>query len=299
MQTYAYHSNLRHSTDLHSSVCVWYRTGEWICLNGNQIAFLFADYVWQHYAATHPTTSYASAFMLNSTVSSSEIKLMAHKEGFTHFDTLTGFKWMGNMIDTMTRERGLDFLFAFEVEIGYLIGDISLDKDGVRTAAVFYELAVKLYDEDGKSLMQRLNELYERYGYSAMLNSYYFCYEPSTFTAIFSRLRTLHHGSYPATVGPYTITSVRDIPLGIDTQQPDGKSLLPVVTDSFMLTLRLEGGSSITLRNSGTEPKLKYYVECVGSSKEEAKRKCDELASVALPELLQPELNGLVKASAK
>ena len=75
--------------------CVCHRTGEWVCLNGNQIAFLFADYVWQHYAATHPSTSYANAFMLNSTVSSSEIQRMAEKEGFTHFDTLTGFKWNG------------------------------------------------------------------------------------------------------------------------------------------------------------------------------------------------------------
>ena len=67
-------------------------TGEWICLNGNQIAFLFADYVWQHYASTHPSSDYSKAFMLNSTVSSSELKRMAQKEGFTHYDTLTGFK---------------------------------------------------------------------------------------------------------------------------------------------------------------------------------------------------------------
>jgi len=206
---------------------------------------------------------------------------------------------MGNMIDTVTRERGLEFLFAFEVEIGYLIGDISLDKDGVRTAAVFYELAAKLYDEHNTTLLQRLNELYDRYGFSAMLNSYYYCHNPATFAAIFTRIRTLHHNSYPATLGPHTVTSVRDIPLGIDTAQSDGKSLLPVVTDSYMLTLRFEGGSSVTLRNSGTEPKLKYYVECVGSSKEEAKRKCDELAGVVLPELLQPEVNGLMKAGGK
>ena len=275
------------------------RTGEWVCLNGNQIAFLFADYVWQRYAATHPPDTYARAFMLNSTVSSSEVKLMAQREGFTHFDTLTGFKWMGNMIDAMVRERGLEFLFAFEVEIGYLIGDISLDKDGVRTAAVFYELAAQLYDERGITLMQRLNELYERYGYSAMLNKYYFCYSADTFAAIFNRIRTLQNNAYPSAIGAYTVQSVRDIPLGIDTAQADGKSLLPMVTDSFMLTLRFDGGSSVTLRNSGTEPKLKYYVECVGASKEEARRKCDELAAAVLPELLQPELNGLVKAGAK
>ena len=207
---------------------------------------------------------------------------------------------MGNKIDEVTRERGLEFLFAFEVEIGYLIGDISLDKDGVRTAAVFYELAVKLYDEDGKTLMQRLNELYDKYGYSAMLNSYYYCHNPQTFKSIFNRIRTLQADTtYPTSIPPYTITSVRDIPLGIDTQQSDGRSLLPVVSDSYMLTFRFGGGSSVTLRNSGTEPKLKYYVECVGGSKEEAKRKCDELASVVLPVLLQPEVNGLVKAGEK
>ena len=206
---------------------------------------------------------------------------------------------MGNLIDTLTRERGLEFLFAFEVEIGYLVGDISLDKDGVRTAALFYELAVKLYEEDKMTLMQRLKQLYERYGYSGMVNSYYFCYEQATFSAIFQRIRTLQNGGYPTSIGPYKVTSVRDIPLGIDTLQTDGASLLPVVTDSFMLTLRLEGGSTVTLRNSGTEPKLKYYVECVGSSEEEAKRKCEELASFVLPELMQPDVHGLIKAGQK
>ena len=67
-------------------------SGEWVCLNGNQIGLLFADYVWLHFKASHPPSSYPSAFMLNSTVSSSIIARMAKKEGFHHEDTLTGFK---------------------------------------------------------------------------------------------------------------------------------------------------------------------------------------------------------------
>jgi hypothetical protein len=68
-------------------------SGDWVCLNGNQIGILFADYVWRHYRSSNPPSSYPSAFMLNSTVSSSFLSRMASAQHFHHEDTLTGFKW--------------------------------------------------------------------------------------------------------------------------------------------------------------------------------------------------------------
>jgi phosphoglucomutase len=200
---------------------------------------------------------------------------------------------MGNMIDHLTRTKGFTFLFAFEVEIGYLVGDISLDKDGVRCAAIFYELAACLYSA-GCSLMQRLQQLYDLYGYSHMLNRYFFCYDAATFQSIFSRLRCMPDTqSYPARLGQHRVLSVRDVPIGVDSMFADGKSVFPLIADSFMLTLRLEGGNSVTLRNSGTEPKLKYYIECVGKSREEARKQCEEIEQAVIQQLLEPEKNGL------
>lgn len=109
----------------------------WRVLNGNEIAILFADWVWKHFSEKHPEPEErAKGFMLSSTVSSGVLGAMAEAEGFHFQDTLTGFKWMGNVADELI-QSGRVFLFAFEVEIGFLIGDISLDKDGVRTAPVF------------------------------------------------------------------------------------------------------------------------------------------------------------------
>ena len=334
-------------------------SGEWVCLNGNQIGLLFADYVWAHYKASHPPSEYSSAFMLNSTVSSSILARMAKREGFLHEDTLTGFKltpntaaqtqliapsliplpfphsllssrsplcrWMGNRADELIGQ-GKTFLFAFEVEIGYLVGDISLDKDGVRCAAIFYELAAQLHSQ-GKTCMGRVEELERELGASYMLNQsaahtthhhqrlptllyrcsfisssypllwrcrYCICNDPHTFEAIFSRIRTMGpQGGYPTSVGGYTVASVRDVPLGIDTQQADGQSRLPRITDSFMITLRLEGGANVTLRNSGTEPKLKFYVEAFDDTREKAKAMCQDIKARCVSELLQPEKNGL------
>ena len=270
-------------------------SGEWVCLNGNQIALLFADYVWRHYRSSHPSSSYSAAFMLNSTVSSSIVARMAAREGFSHWDTLTGFKWMGNRADELIRQ-GLTFLFAFEVEIGYLVGDCSLDKDGVRCAAIFYELAAQLHDE-GSSCMQRVAQLEQQYGHSHMINEYVVCHNPATFTAIFSRIRTMGPGgAYPTDVAGYKVASVRDVPAGVDTKEADGRSRLPVITDSYMITLRFEGGATMTLRNSGTEPKLKYYIEVFAESKEEAKKECEAMRA-CVDELLQYDQNELTKPS--
>ena len=96
---------------------------------------------------------------------------------------------MGNRADELIHQ-GMTFLFAFEVEIGYLVGDISLDKDGVRCAAMFYELAAQLHSQ-GKSCMGRVEELEKELGASFMLNQYCICNDPRVFEAIFSRIRTM------------------------------------------------------------------------------------------------------------
>lgn len=75
---------------------------------------------------------------------------------------------------------------------------------------------------------------------------------------------------YPAHVhnGRYPISTVRDLTTGIDTCQSDGKSLLPSSKSSQMVTFTFENGAVITLRTSGTEPKIKYYAEMCASPKE-------------------------------
>lgn len=265
---------------------------EWAILNGNEIALLLADYVWTHWSRGKTAEQKAKAVMLSSTVSSQVLAAMARVEGFHFADTLTGFKWLGNTAISKEHE-GYEFLFAFEVEIGFLIGNLSYDKDGIRTAAVFYEMTNWLA-RNGQSPIQRLDSLYKKYGYFSHYPNYFFCDDVNKIERIFVRLRALHEGSYPKTCGSFAIDSVRDVTLGHDTAQTDGKALLPTAPDSQMLTFRFANGSVATLRNSGTEPKLKYYVE---SSHPESRHAADaitsEIVAALIKAFIQPDVFGL------
>ena len=201
---------------------------------------------------------------------------------------------MGNRACQAVSE-GERFLFAFEVEIGFLVGDLSYDKDGIRTAAIFYEMYASLRAE-GKTCVSRLAELYARYGYFNMNTSYFFCDASSgKMDAIFARLRNYPGtGSYPSAAGPHKIRSVRDVTRGFDSSHPQGLSSLPTDRSSQMLTFTFENGCSCTLRNSGTEPKLKYYIECrAEKSAEDAAALTKEMSKLIIDEFIQPVQNGL------
>ena len=85
---------------------------------------------------------------------------MAKKEGFHHEETLTGFKWMGN-ISLELVARGYDAPYAFEEAIGYMFSDIVRDKDGIAAATVFLSLVVEIYGRN-QTVNQLLTQLYER-----------------------------------------------------------------------------------------------------------------------------------------
>ena len=103
--------------------------GEWKPLNGNQIALLLADWAFCNYVQREQPTAaqLRKTCMIASTVSSGVLGAMAAREGFNFYPTLTGFKWMGNRAVQAVAE-GERFLFAFEVEIGFLVGNQSYDK---------------------------------------------------------------------------------------------------------------------------------------------------------------------------
>jgi phosphomannomutase len=272
---------------------------DWTIFNGNEIALLFADYVWCNYKASEPSAAKRKeAYMVASTVSSKVLQSMARQEGFQFVDTLTGFKWMGNKAVELTKQ-GKTFLFAYEVEIGFLIGDLSVDKDGVRTAAVFYELANQLYLR-GTSCEQRVAELYKKYGYYCLNPGYFFCDSDEKLDTVFAALRSLHQGSYPRRCGPYEIKSIRDVTYGTDTMQPDGKSVFPAMPEAHMITFRFKNGAVATVRNSGTEPKVKYYVEAVHATDEtKAQALADDMTAHLIREFLQPKKFGLVARKSK
>jgi phosphomannomutase len=275
--------------------------GEWRIFNGNEIAFLLAHWVWIHFQKSNPNADYSKCVMIASTVSSKILRAMAQKEGFKFEETLTGFKWIGNKADDSIRE-GYTFLFGYEVEIGFLVGDISLDKDGIRSASVFAEMAQELYQRENYNLGKHLDALYSKYGYYMMKTRYFFVPSPSISKKIFDEIRTMENNSYPTQISynnkTYKIRSVRDLTVGYDNAFADKKPVLPIQPDAQMITFNFEddenGGTAVcTLRNSGTEPKLKWYVEVSDHDKERATSKVQELTTAVIETLIKPSQNNL------
>jgi phosphomannomutase len=269
--------------------------GTWKIFTGNELGILLAAWSWACYIQKNPTVDRSKVLVVNSTVSSKMIRALALKEGFEFQEALTGFKWLGN-ICCEAKKQGRIPLFAFEEAIGYMIGDACWDKDGVRAAAVFAEMASALYAR-GTTVVQELQRLQRELGYYPTNNRYFFCYDPTKLPIIFGEIR--NNGKYADKCGRFGITSVRDLTApGFDSSTPDKKPTLPVSSGTQMITFTFDNGAVATLRGSGTEPKLKYYVELPGKPGEEntkVEAELAELTEAIIQQFLQPTKFGLEK----
>ncbi|DAZ95434.1 TPA: hypothetical protein N0F65_013003 [Lagenidium giganteum] len=235
-------------------------TKQWKIFTGNEIGCLLGHWEYTQYMKKHPDADKAQLYFVASTVSSKMLRAVAKAEGLNFVETLTGFKWMGNATFDL-RKEGKTVLFSFEEAIGFCVGDLVKDKDGVCAAAVFAEMAVQLAKQN-KTVAQHLDALYNQYGHFVTQNHYVKCYDPATTNKIFARLR--NNGEYWPAVGEFEIENIRDLTTGYDNSQPDNKAILPVSASTHMITYSFKNGCVATLRTSGTEPKLKYYVELAG-----------------------------------
>lgn len=256
--------------------------GKWIVFTGDQLGALFASRELAIYKQSgKPLEKLA---MVASTVSSKMIEAMAHAEGFKFVECLTGFKFIGNTALTLV-EQGFEVPFGYEEAIGYMFGPQIRDKDGVAATVSFAELVTSLQRE-GETASSYISKLYERYGYFKTSNSYFVCDDPSKINDIFARIRsyptassgnaatssTHSDATYPSKIAGLTVTSIVDLTTGYDsTNAPSFKPRLPL-SSGHMIQFRAgndEVKIVLTTRTSGTEPKIKYYLE--GSGRDRAK----------------------------
>nr|CAD7463187.1 unnamed protein product [Timema tahoe] len=270
----------------------------WKVFTGNELGALLGW--WSFHCFKNKTKAdLDNVYMLASTVSSKILKSMAAIEGFNFIETLTGFKWMGNETVNLL-SQGKTVLFAFEEAIGFMYGTAVLDKDGISAGAKLAELACYLQDI-GITLSDKLADIYKTYGHHISKNSYYFCYNQEVIKQLFDRLRTFAGtaNTYPTSIlnGKYRITSVRDLTTGYDSNQHDRKAILPTSKSSQMITFTFNNGLVVTLRTSGTEPKIKYYTELCAAPEEQnvdyLREVLKEMVDAIVEEFLQPEKNNL------
>ncbi|KAL0206236.1 hypothetical protein P9112_001543 [Eukaryota sp. TZLM1-RC] len=259
------------------------RDGKWKVFTGNEIGALIGwwrYHCWKQEKGQQPG---AKAAMLASTVSSKFLGSMAKKEGFLFNETLTGFKWLGHaMIDLQA--EGYDVLLAYEQAIGFATGLVK-DKDGVSALVVFNELANHLAAMD-ILLSEQYEKLSDEYGHFVSKDGYFICEDQQIIDEIFARIR--NNGEYLKLEG-YEIARIRDLTKpGLDTAFEDKKPKLPV-SSSHMITWTFENGAVVTLRTSGTEPKVKYYSEMHADSKDKARELLSNLIEKLLAEWVQPQ----------
>lgn len=282
------------------------KSGSWRQLTGNEIGALFAFYELQKYGKMdkdfrekHPLA------LLNSTVSSQLIHKMAEVENFHSIETLTGFKWLGNRcIDLENMNYYVPF--GFEEAIGYMFPVMEHDKDGVSAAVVFLQMYREWLVKQNKTLPTVLEDIFDKYGVFKELNGYYVVENPRVINEVFDYIRNdycVTHDPFPPRIGEeLTVTKFRDLTLGYQSDTINQRPELPVDPASQMITawVKLNGAKPyesirFTIRGSGTEPKLKVYIEACSKSEERASALAQVTWQVLEREWFRPDVTGLTK----
>lgn len=274
-------------------------SGEWKQLSGNELGTLFADYVIQK--AIDAGQDLTNLYLLNSTVSSQLISEIAKTKGF-HFDqTLTGFKWIGNRAIDL-ESKGYCVPFAYEEAIGFMFPTVH-DKDGISALIVFLQLYNELLKKN-MSPLEKLEQLYDEYGYFKQCNGYYITPSSDVMDNIFNNTIRKKNVSpdqpYPPKIGNYKVSEWRDLTTGYDSATPDARPVLYVDPASQMITVKLiteQEGEYIrfTARGSGTEPKLKVYIEAKAATEIRSEELAVDVWNVLRSEWFNPDINGLVE----
>ncbi|MCC6216432.1 MAG: phospho-sugar mutase [Polyangiaceae bacterium] len=228
------------------AACVPTASGRWVQLTGNQIGLLLADFLLVH-APRAPRP-----LVVSSVVSSPMLGAVAEAHGARWERTLTGFKWIWTAALDLEAAGGVRYVFGYEEALGYSVGRLVRDKDGVSAAVLLAELAA--HERVAKrSLLDRLADLYHRHGLwvSAQASA---TRPGAAGAAEIERAVAQIAGEPPASVRGRAVVATLDYRAGAESR-PRWLGETP------LLELSLEGGGRVLVRPSGTEPKLKVYVD--------------------------------------
>ena len=246
--------------------------GEFVLLTGNQTGVLLMDYILRRHK--EKGTLPANAAVVKTIVTTSLAAKIAASYGATCYDVLTGFKFIGEKIDLFQKTGAHTFLFGYEESYGYLAGTHAKDKDAVVSTMLFAEM-VCYYKSVGVSLYERLQEIYRALGYYAEKTiSVYF--KGLDGMAIMAEKTKALRGVEIKEIAGYKVVETVDFLAGEKTDASGKKEKIDFPKSDVMKYF-LEGGDWVTIRPSGTEPKLKLYVSVGAESAEKAEAKAAAL----------------------
>lgn len=241
----------------------------YIDLNGNQIGILMADFLLNN------TDVPDNGVIIKTIVTTELIKKLAGDHDIEVMDVLTGFKYIGELMTEFEEKGNKEFILGFEESYGYLVGDYARDKDAVIACGLTALIAL-YYKEQGKTLYQRLQEIYEEYGY----------YKEDLIAIrregkegqekIKGTIKELRENGVKE-IADREVVLWRDFQEGkeYDLKEKEEKEIdLP---ESNVLQYLLKDESLITIRPSGTEPKLKVYFAVKDETDKAAREKLDKI----------------------
>jgi phosphomannomutase len=233
------------------AVAVKDERGSFIQLSGNQVGVLLG-----HYLLTEDRRPGERA-VVTTIVSSPMLGEIARQLGVYHEETLTGFKWIASRAIELAA-GGKRFVFGYEEALGYAIGDLVHDKDGISAGALFAELAA-VQKEKGTTVLAYLSELYQEFGFHASAQRS-IPMQGNEGAARIEQFMNALRSAPPRRIGGFAVLERRDhasrIRVGID-----GRTEALALPASDVLVYELEGHNRVVIRPSGTEPKLKVYLD--------------------------------------
>ncbi len=233
--------------------------GKFVLMNGNQTASVLLYYIFRKWQENGKISG--KEFMVKTIVTSELLIDLAEKYGIETYDVLTGFKWIADII--RKNEGKKTFIAGGEESYGYMIGDFVRDKDAVSSCAIIAETAAWAASQ-GKTIFDILLDIYQEFG---------FYYESliavvkkgmsgaEEIAAIMDRFRN----NPPETINHSKVVMIKDYNTSIARNLADGTENSIDLPRSNVLQFFLEDGSKISMRPSGTEPKIKFYFGVKGT----------------------------------
>lgn len=253
------------------------KTGQYVQISGNQTGVLLLDYLIG--AKKRAGTLPADAVALKSLVTTDMARVVAEANGVKSYNTFTGFKFMAEKKNQLEAAGQGHVIFSYEESIGYMIGDYVRDKDAVTASLLLTEMTA-WYAAQGMTLLDALDALYAKYGYygEKTLNLVMPGLEGM---ALMANLMAKLRQTPPAEIAGTTVLHQKDYQDGTERDTASGAVSPMALVGSNVLAYDLADETTIVVRPSGTEPKIKVYVLAKGKDSTDSQEKVAKYAAWA------------------